>query len=175
MEEIKLYKSRWRAIKLLLLSVPFVVIGIWMIMESDSSSFEIMMGWISVGFFGLGIPISIFHFFDTRPQIIINEIGIFDRTTNQDTINWEIIEDAYLVDVHNQKFICLVVNDKFDPSILKGKLAKKAIKLNKALGFQELNISLGQIKIDEVKFIEFIKKMCMAEKSQRNEIIKTLK
>lgn len=175
MEEIKLYKSRWRAIKLLLLSVPFVAIGIWMITDSDSSSHDRIMGWLSTCFFGLGIPISLFQFFDRRPQIIINEIGIFDRTTNQDTINWEIIEDAYLVNIHSQKFICLVVNDKFDPSKLKGKWAKKSIKVNKAFGFQELNISLGQIKIDEFKLIEFIKKMCKAEKSQRFKIIKTLR
>jgi hypothetical protein len=28
-----------------------------------------------------------------------------------DFINWNLIEDAYLVNVHNQKFICLIIDD----------------------------------------------------------------
>lgn len=86
MKEIKLYKSPWRAIKLLLLSSVFVFGGIWLITSTDSPKW---LGWMSIGFFGLGYPVGLFQLLDRRPQIIINELGIWDRTTKQDTINWE--------------------------------------------------------------------------------------
>nr|WKN35230.1 hypothetical protein K4G66_22895 [Tunicatimonas sp. TK19036] len=174
MNEVRLYKSPWKAIRLFALTIPFVAIGILMITTSDSYSFNYFIGWLSVSFFGLGIPIGLFHLLDRRPQIIIDQFGVFDRTTNQETINWEIIEDAYLSNVHGEKFICLVVNEKYEPSKKKGKWYKRAAKFNKALGFQELNISLGQLKIDEEKLTEFIIAMSRADSAKRKEIIKTV-
>lgn len=88
MTEIKLFKSPWRTVKLLLLCSIFVGLGIWGI---KTGSMPNWVAWLNVGFFGLGYPIGIFHLLDRRPQIIINEIGIFDRTINSDIINWEII------------------------------------------------------------------------------------
>ncbi len=171
MKEIKLYKSRWRAIKLLLLSSIFVIGGIWLITSTDDSKW---VGWMSIIFFGLGLPIALFHLFDRRPQIVINEIGIYDRTTKLDFINWELIEDAYLTDVNGQKFISLIIDEKYEPSKTKGKKFQRTAKLNKAFGFQEVNISLGQIKIDEMKLMEFIMAMSGADNTQRKGLIKTL-
>jgi hypothetical protein len=112
--------------------------------------------YLNIGLFGLGYPIGLFHLFDRRPQIIINEIGIFDRTTYKDFINWSVIQDAYPIDISGQKFVCLVVDEKYEPSTKKGKAAKSFSNFSKEIGAQELNISLGQITIDEVKLTEFI-------------------
>ena len=144
MTEIKLYKSPWKAIKLIALAVPLVVGSIWMIVRTDSSSMDRVMGWIGAIFFGSGIPIFLYHLLDGSSQIIINEIGIFDKTIHKDFINWEIIEGAFLRNIHGQKFICLKVSDEFEPSKKKGFLYKKMAKINEAMGFQELNINLGQ-------------------------------
>jgi hypothetical protein len=83
----------------------------------------------------------------------------------------EIIKNAYLANVHGQKFICLVLDEKFEPSKTKGRLFKKSAMLSKALGFQELNISLVNIKIDEHRFTNFILAMRSAEKSNRTNLI----
>ncbi|HXD91666.1 MAG TPA: STM3941 family protein [Bacteroidia bacterium] len=172
MTEIKLYKSRWRAIKLMLLCSVFVALGLWGILYSDMPAW---MAWLNIGFFGLGYPVGLFHLFDRRPQIIINEIGVFDRTTHKDFINWEIIKHAYLIDIHKQKFICLVVNDAFKPSQSKNKLYKKTAEFSEAIGAQELNISLGQIKIDPKKLTEFILLMLTATKPDKTALLtKTL-
>lgn len=53
-------------------------------------------------FSSLGYPIGFDQLFDGRPQIIINEIGIFDRMTHNDFINWEIIMGAYAAGMHKQ-------------------------------------------------------------------------
>jgi len=140
-----------------------------MLRQPDPSKF---IAWSSILFFGLGYPVGLFQLLDRRPQIIINEIGVFDRTTHKDFINWEIIQDAYLAEVHGQKFICLVVDQHFEPSTSKGKLGKKVAGLSKALGFQELNISLGNVQVNAVRLTEFILAMRTAERPDRETLIK---
>lgn len=167
MPEIKLYKSPKKAIRIILLTLPFVIIGIFMI---NSDKYEnIIMGWVSICFFGLGIPTGLFHLLDKRPQIIINEHGIFDRTAHKTFINWEIISDAYIVDVHKQTFICLILNDDIEIQKGKSRIKKKVEEFGEMMGFQKFNISLGQIKIDAEKFREFILLMANADKSVRKQ------
>ncbi len=168
MTEIKLYKSNWRAIKLILISSIFVCLGFWGILTGNMSTW---MAWLSIGFFGLGLPIGMFHLFDKRPQIIINEIGIFDRTTSKDFINWEVIQDAYIIDIHRQIFICIIVGENFKPSQTKSKLYQQTAKLSEAIGAQELNISLGQININPDKLLQFILLMRTATKPDKSELI----
>lgn len=84
MIEYKIYKYPWKAIKLILLCTIFVLGGIFFLNQSDVPKF---IAWFCILFFGLGYPIGLFQLLDRRPQIIINEIGIFDRTTHKDFIN----------------------------------------------------------------------------------------
>jgi hypothetical protein len=167
--EIKLYKSPLRAIKLILICSAFVSLGTWGI---KSHTMPAMLSWLTIGFFGLGCPVGLFHLLDRRPQVIINEIGIFDRTAHSDFINWEIIQDAYLIDIHKQTFICLRVDEQFKPSNTRGKIYRQAAKLNEYIGAQELNISLGQIRVNPEKLTEFILLMRTATKPGKNGIDK---
>lgn len=93
------------------MSMPFVAIGLWMITQEPIGMAPYIMGWVCVCFFGLGIPVGLFHTFDRRPQIIISENGIWDRTTNQDEVKWEQIIEAYPLDIFEQKFISIVTDD----------------------------------------------------------------
>lgn len=169
MKEIRLYKSPWKVIRMILLCSPFVAMGVFILTLADSPKW---VGWLNILFFGLSYPIGLYQLLDRRPLVIINEIGLFDRRISNKYINWDIITDAYSAEVHKQKFICLVVKEEFEPSKTKGKwVRKKAAAFSKALGFQELNIALGVISIDEVKLTQFILAMISAEKTQREEMI----
>ena len=169
MMDVKLYKSPWRAIKLIFLCSIFVFGGLFLLTNSDAPRW---VGWFNIIFFGLGYPIGLFHLLDRRPQIIINEIGIFDRTTYKDFINWEVIQGAYPIDISGQKFVCLVVDEQYEPSTKRGKIYKSAANFSKQIGAQELNISLGQIIIDEIKLTEFILTMIHAKPENRKEKLK---
>jgi len=160
--------------KLFLLATPLIAVGIWMIIVDGGSETDRIMGWVGTCFFGLAIPIGLFHLFDKRPQVIINEIGIYDRTIHDEFINWEIIKDAYPINIYGQHFICLLVPENFRPSDRKSKFYKGIVKLNEELGAQELNIQLGQLEVDTIKLTEFIVAMTQAEKSKKSELIKTL-
>ncbi len=83
MEEIKLYKIPLKGLKIFALTIPFVAIGIWMINKEQVGTTNYIMGWLSTCFFGLGIVVGFFQIFDRKPQIIITENGIWDRTTKQ--------------------------------------------------------------------------------------------
>ena len=168
MNEIKLYKSRWKAIRLLLLASPFIALAIWDLKYNTS----IMPDWVSwscLGFFGLGIAVSLFNFFDRKPQIIINETGVFDRTAYKDFINWNIIDHAYWNTSFNQPFVCLIIKDEFKHLIqIKSKLKEVSL----AMGYSEININLGPISnIEHEKLTALIINLAKADPAARARLI----
>lgn len=171
MQEIKLYKSPGRAKRLILGCSVFVIIGLW---QLESEHTPLWIAYSGIFFFGLGLLVGLFHLLDDRPQIIINEVGIFDRMSHKEMINWEIIKDAYLINIAGQPFICIVVDEKFSPSKKKGKFYRKVAKLNEFVGAQEINVSLGQLNVDYQKLNDFILQMRSATKSDKNDILKSI-
>jgi hypothetical protein len=160
MTEIKLYKSHWRAIRIFLLTIPFVAIGIYMVTKTDIDQSDRVIAWLCICFFGLGIPVSLFQLFDRRPQIIINETGIWDRTTKEGIINWEVIKYAYVIEIYKQEFVALVMDESFE---LKAPKYKWVERLNEQIGAQKVNLALGQVKIDSSKLLSFILLMIKPE------------
>ena len=168
MNEIKLYKKPIKAISLLAISAVFVVLGIWGVMRDGNSAFEIIMAYLIIFLFGLGIAVGFFHLFDRRPQIIINENGIWDRTTNLDLIKWELIQNAYPINIYGQIFISLKLDESLE---VKVKQYKWATYLSNKMDAQKINLSLGQIKIDYKRLNDFILKMTQLEQSERQKEI----
>ena len=169
MTEIKLYKRPLKGLKIFLMSLLFVVIGIWMINKEPTGTTNYVMSWICACFFGIGIPVGLFQSFDRRPQIIINEYGIWDRTTKQDEIKWEQIKGAYPLEIYRQKFVSLLLEDSF---IMKKKLYKWATKLNESVGAQKVNLLVSQLKISEQTMADFINEIIAIEKIDRGKIIR---
>ena len=172
MTEIKLYKKTTKGLKIIGMSLLFVVMGIGMITQEPYGTANYIMGWLGTCFFGLGIPIGLFQTFDRRPQIIINENGIWDRTTNQDEIKWEQIIKAYPLNIFGQKFISIVADDTF---VFKKKSYKWAAKINKAVGAQNLNLYLGRINIDVIEMTNFVNELSKANKEERTRLIESFK
>ena len=103
MPELKLYKTASKGLKIIALSLPICAIAVWSLLNGATETTDYIMEWFGASFFGLATLVGIFHSVDRRPQIIINENGIWDRTTNQDEIKWEQIKDSYPLDIFNQK------------------------------------------------------------------------
>lgn len=170
MREIKLHKSKWKNLGLFLIGALFVLGGLDFITDEDSDIFKVIIGWLSISFFGLGNLITLYDLLDWRPQIIINEIGIFDRKIVKEFINWNVIERAYLVDT-GAKFICIELKPGIEIKKSQSKFSRKLNAFNKAMGFQELNINLASIKIDEQRLTEFINEMSKAEPNNRSQLL----
>ncbi|WP_291722689.1 STM3941 family protein [Bernardetia sp.] len=166
MEEIKLYKSPRQGFFLFLVGFIFFVIGVVMI--SDNNSFE---GWMCTIFFGLCALFGLYVILDKKPQVIINETGIWQRTAfwkkhNLDNIiEWSSIKEVYTRSVNSNEFLCLVLTEKIEkkPSLLQ--------KFNKNMGFQDININLGLIRVDEHKLAEFVNQMLYANEEQKKYLL----
>nr|WP_321356993.1 STM3941 family protein [uncultured Draconibacterium sp.] len=168
MTEIKLYKSPWKALKLLGLTIPLIAVGIWLILRAESSLLDRIMGWIGVPFFGFGFFLAFFHLFDRRHQIIINTNGIWDRTTKQDFISWNLIKNAKPLNIFGQKFISLTMDKSFKS---RNKQYSWARKLSKEVGSSGLDLQLSQIKINPMTMTKFIKEMIKTDEQNRQILI----
>ncbi|GAB2956556.1 hypothetical protein GCM10027048_23310 [Hymenobacter coalescens] len=169
MEEITLYKSRWQAIRIMLLCSVFVLGGIWLLLQTDAPRW---VGWASVLFFGLGYPLGIYNLLDRRPLLIVNNIGLYHREAHRELINWELIQDAYLAEVHKQQLLCLVVPPDFEPSTRKGKLAQQLGGVSRAMGFQELTLPLSATGVDAPKFLELVLLLKDAAPTTRQNLLR---
>lgn len=170
MNEIKLYKSKSKGAKLVVMSLAFVIIGFFIISNEEMGSFDYIMGWLCTSFFGLGVLLGLFVLLDKRPQIIIDENGVFDRTLKQGIINWDQIIETYPIEIQNQKFISIVVPETFE---FKKKRYKWIAGLNEFIGAQKLNLNLSQIKADEIALSKLLNTIANSELSERPEHIKS--
>lgn len=165
MKEIKLYKSPMKSIRLFVLSSIFVIPIFWIITSSDKIDTSM---WISILVFGSIFFFSLFNMIDRRSQIIINKIGIWDRSINQDVIKWELIKGANETNVYKQIFISLDLDKDF---IIKKKQYKWAKKLNELFGAKEINLNLSYIKVDLEKFITLIEVLSHSQIEEREHLI----
>jgi hypothetical protein len=168
MLEFRLYKSPKKVATMMLGSSAFVVLGIYLLTKPTTEPWK---AWVCIGFFSLGILAGLYQILDRRPRIIINELGLFDRTTHHEFINWELIQDVYLAEMQRQQFICLVVDAAFEPSRKQGRFKRELAGLNKGMGFQELTIWLGSVDIDAQRFAEFILAMRGAVPPERDALV----
>lgn len=167
--EIKLYNSSKRNTKLALLGAIFFFLGLSMV----TSDYLDWIGWISFIFMGI-VPcfIVIYNILDKRPLIVVNNMGIYDRTAHKETINWEVIKDAHITYLYDKPYLALVLQEEFEPSYTKGKLQKAYSRFNKSLGFEEVTLSLGRVDLDEQKFLDFVLSMIDAKQgAQRMELL----
>jgi len=169
MTEIKLYKSSLKSLRLLVLSSIFVIPSIFSIITEKQTKFIV---WFCFLFSGIAFLISIFNIFDKRVQIIINEIGIWDRSINQEIIKWEFIKNAYKIELHKQVFISIKTDRKF---LMKKKVYKWASFLNKAFQAQNININFSYINDDIENIITLINSLKYEDIQQREKLIQIYK
>ena len=170
MPEIKLYKSSIKSLRLVFLTSSFVACGVFILLKTNNSK---VMSILLILFFGAGLLIGLFNMLDIRPQIIIDKIGIWDRTMNQDRINWEFISEIISpIDISRQIFIPLVVDEKF---VRRKKMFKWALDLSKAFGGRDINLNISYIKIDKEKFITLLDILKNEEIENRDEVIEMYK
>jgi hypothetical protein len=102
-----------------------------------------VVGWIGVGFFGLGFIAFPVMFFRTGPQVVINDEGIEDRRLKIGVIRWEDIQSLSIGSVNSAKFLCIEVAD---PERYLSRLPRWSRPLRaatEALGFPSLTIGFS--------------------------------
>jgi hypothetical protein len=115
--------SKRKLVLLLLISIAFVIGGIEFIINAPAfarpypfhlpASVVIVIGYVSVGFFGFCTGFITFKFFDARPGLIINSEGIIDNSSAIAVgfIDWADVEKVDVKGVFSQKFIRVFVKN----------------------------------------------------------------
>jgi hypothetical protein len=168
MNEIILYKSPLKALRLIALSSLFVLPSIYFILTKDNPE---PIFWICICFFGLGYIVGFINILDQRPQIILNSKGIWDRRFKIEVIPWDDIFDAYLFSIHKQYFIALVINEKIASKV---KAPKWIENFNYEIGAQKINLNVGDIKVNRDKFVTAIIQLTKEQPENRAAIISKL-
>jgi hypothetical protein len=154
--EIKLYKSFWKSLLLLVASVAFVAGGIIALRDPEASHF---LAWCGICLFGAGIPFWLINLFDRRPQIVIHEDGILDRSGYTDYIPWHVVRRAYIVEVNLNKVLFLVVDKEYLPARKKKLFTRFSARMNKTQGGQELLINVLTVSVNVKKLMHFLVEM----------------
>jgi hypothetical protein len=169
MSEIVICKSVWKGIRLILLGSLFVIPSILILLKGAKE--DRLICWLAICLFGLVYPVGLSIIIDRRPQIIINETGIFVRNLSDKVINWEIMRKAYIAEINKQAFICLVVDEEYELMHSKGRLYRSVVKINKELGFQELNIWLNNVNVNKEKLLALIQQAIHATPEERKALL----
>lgn len=144
MEHIVVKNSIGKYIFYSLLALIFVVGGIVILSVSDDFE-STLIGWLSIIFFGLGLIVFLIQILDSRPRIVIDQNGIFDRTLDIGIIEWQDIQHAYLNSIFGNDFISLVLRDNEKYLQRTTKTKAKLSKYNKTLGFETINLNLSGV------------------------------
>ncbi len=154
MEIIEYYNSKLKYIFLLVLSLIFVAIGVYAIFDTA----ELWGGIITAGFFGIGITFCLKEILDNRPRIIMDEDGITDRSIGVGKILWSDINKAEIMQIRQNPFISLYVEETAAPKYLKNLslLKRFLVKTNKTFGFAQFNINLIGIDGDFNEILDII-------------------
>lgn len=188
MNEIKIYKSKSKAVKYILLGTPFFVLPLLDILGYIDMSSEMWLNWACVCFFGLGIMVFVFSLFDKNPKIIINEQGIAERmafgvlTKNKKTdlfIPWSSIKGAHFKSqdsysaqgtrIGKEKFIYLTLDEDVIPELNSHAMFPK---MNSKISSKDYSISLDLLQnFDAKKLVTLINAMAQADNIQRQKLL----
>ena len=142
------YNSRWRVALLVLGSIAFVALGLWMVgafgyvpsSRRYSTSVTFILGWCCVLFFGLCGIAALKRLFDNKVQLQIGHSGIRWCPWSDHLIPWSEIIDVTTWSHQRQKIIILHLKDS---ALFPGRgLAAKLARANRMLTGGHISISL---------------------------------
>jgi hypothetical protein len=152
--------SRWRSLFLTLAGLAFVGAGIFILLmpPRPGESRSLLVGWSCILFFGACALVGLWQLFDSRPRIILDDDGIFDRMLGSGKIPWGRIQGAYIQSIHGTEFICLELLDA-DRHLQNLSAAKRALAdLNRQLGFTPISLNLAGTNANAAELLEIILK-----------------
>jgi hypothetical protein len=160
MSPITIKSSRLKYAFLLLIAIAFVFIGAMMVTRGKAT--DAWVGWAIIVFFGAGIPLFAWQFYDSRPRLVLNDEGVLDRTLGVGIIPWSQITGATLRSVHGNYFICLEMRNPEQWLERLSPLKRAMVSANEALGFTPLNLNLGAVAADPREIYELVIKKAAA-------------
>jgi hypothetical protein len=147
---MKCYSSKLKLLGLLALTCAMV--GVSYLCTTLPGLFPRVVGWIGVGFFGLGFVVIPIMWFRTDAQVIIDEEGIEDRRQGIGVIRWEEIRSLSVGSIEGTRFLCvnLIDPEKYHSRLPRWK--RPMVAANRFLGVHGVPIGFSGLSpgIEEV-------------------------
>ncbi len=110
-DELTFRSSRARGFLVLVLSCGFVALGVWLITEG-----ELLYGWLSTGFFALGIPVSLFMMLSPNSLYLRLdregfEMGSFIKKVR---VKWSDVQGFEMRRMHHNNMIAIIYAPQYD-------------------------------------------------------------
>ena len=156
LEQIKIANSRVEAILLTLGSLGFVAAGIFILLEPEGD--DILVSWMATLFFGGCALVGFWMLFDTRPRLIIDRAGIYDRTIGVGKIPWSDINNAYIRSIRGNDFICLELRNQNAYLQKLSSIQRFLAQANLSLGFTPISLNLSGVDANSYQVLELILK-----------------
>lgn len=173
MDKIEVRFSRVKIGLLMLLSLMFVALGVFVLSDADDTRGKII-GWACIIFFGFGVAVFFRQFLNTAPRIIIDDEGIEDVSLDVGKILWDDIVAAYPNDIMMSKFISLQVGDTEKYLRRTSKLKRRLASYNQTLGFETLNLNLAGLDISQKDLLALIEaRLSISAKKAVRRLIET--
>ncbi|HOY20288.1 MAG TPA: STM3941 family protein [Haliscomenobacter sp.] len=178
-QPIEIPLSKTKLLLLLIGSLAFVALGVWLIISRSSPNepfwaeqlFSKLVGCAAILFFGSGAFWIIRKLFDRGPGLIIDEQGLTDNSSaiSAGQILWTDIEAISVLEIQRQKLIMLQVKNPQDyidkqPSGLKRKL----MNMNFRMYGTPLSISSNGLKISFAELLKILNDQLAANKEKPN-------
>jgi hypothetical protein len=144
MDAIVFQTSPTKWIALMIGSLAFVALGLWLALSGSS----VVIGWINVAFFGACSVIYIRHLADRRPRIVVDECGVTDNLLGVGCIEWADVVGAELRFVRGSPILSLELRDPSKYVIRLSPFMRRMTAANKVLGFTEISLSLVGLASD---------------------------
>lgn len=159
--------SKGKLLLTILGTFAFVAIGIWFVLAPPSTyipffgrAVTIVIGIISILFFG-GIAILIIRkLFDQRPGLVIDKQGLMDNSggLSAGQILWQDIEDIQVLQIQRQRMILILVNNPQDYLDRQSNAWKrKLMAINYRQYGTPISISTNGLKISFDELLEMLK------------------
>ncbi|AEE53344.1 hypothetical protein Halhy_5519 [Haliscomenobacter hydrossis DSM 1100] len=178
-QPIEIPLSKTKLLLLLIASLAFVALGVWLIISRTSHNepfwaeqlFVKLVGCAAIVFFGICAFFIIRKLPDQRPGLIIDDEGLTDNSSGVSAgqILWADIEDISVLEIQRQKLIMLQVKNPQDyidkqPSGLKRKL----MTMNFRMYGTPLSISSNGLKISFDELLKMLNDYLAANNERRN-------
>lgn len=161
---VVIHSSKLKFAAFLALLLVFVALGVLIVTGGRPD--DHWVGWVNILFFGAGAPILIWHMADSRPRLVLNDEGIFDRMLGVGLIPWTEITGAELRSIASNHYICLEVRDAQRWTTRLSRVKRILSMGSRSMGFSELNINLSAIAADPKAVYELVLKQVIAAQSR---------
>jgi hypothetical protein len=165
MERIEIYSSKKKSLFLLIVSIAFVVLGFWLILEANnltgwrarSPLFTRIIGLASILFFGLGVFIGIKRLIKPEIALILDVKGlnVNPKKSLTEYIKWSDINGFEEVKIQSTRIIIISVkNPSYWLDKETSKLRRKLMQINLNNYDSPFNIATSGLDINSDKLIK---------------------